>query len=99
MLIVKAGDFRYGSKATYLKYYLVSYISHSLCFNAREMRRGDGLAGEGGHVGRACALTSAVSTPRRILVIPKVRAPFISLDWFGSELVWPKALLFQTRQA
>ncbi|KAI9454556.1 hypothetical protein BJY52DRAFT_1391158 [Lactarius psammicola] len=46
-------------------------FTSSLCFCAGEMRRHVGFAGEVVHVGRACALTSAVSAPTWILVAPK----------------------------
>ena len=96
ILIALAGEFRKKDTLAPLRGFLpvtwVWFESHSsaiftssLCFCAREMRRGVGIAGEGVHVGRACALTFAVSAPRQILVAPRVRVPDFSLDWLSSE--------------
>jgi hypothetical protein len=46
------------------------------------MRWSVGIAGGGVRVGRACTLMPAVPAPGRILLAPKVRAPYLSVDYF-----------------
>jgi hypothetical protein len=50
------------------------------------MRWSVGIVGGGVRVGRACTLMAAIPAPGRILLVPNVRAPYLSVDYF--KLVW-----------
>lgn len=66
-----------------------------LFLQVRSLFRGAGLVGEGAHVGRACALTSAMSAPWQVVVTLRVRDSYSSLRWPSSEYAWSYALSIQ----